>query len=102
MGGHGALRLAEGHPEWGRAVAAFSPAMSSGDPVYDDARALGELPLGIWRGTSDDFYGPVTKFAKALPTPPVIASYSEGGHTLVYWNDHTLDAFAFLSRHVTG
>lgn len=100
MGGYGSLRLAEAYPGWQRAVAAFSPAMAPGDPVYDDARALRDLPLAIWCGTKDSFYGPIQEFTKVLPTRPEIASYSAGGHTRVFWNDQTLDAFAFLSDHL--
>ena len=63
----------------------------------DDADRLAGLPLGLWCGTEDSYYPAVMAFEAALPQPPDIASYSEGGHTRYYWNDHTLDAFEFLA-----
>lgn len=101
MGGYGALRAAEVAPGWARAVAAFSPALSLGGPVFAAADAL-RAPVGLWCGTEDDFYDAVVAFADALPVPPRIESYSEGGHTRVYWNAHTLAAFDFLSAHLEG
>ena len=98
MGGYGALRLAEAYPDWQRAVAAFSPAILTSDvSVYDDVDALASLPLALWCGTEDAFYGATRDFATALPREPEIESYSEGAHTRVFWNDHTLEAFAFLA-----
>jgi S-formylglutathione hydrolase FrmB len=100
MGGYGCLRLAETYSHWALAVAAFSPAMRDGESVFDDAGTLAGLPLGIWCGTDDSLYPTVKKFVAALPEEPEVASFSEGAHTRVYWNDQTLDAFAFLSRHL--
>ena len=97
MGGYGCLRTAEAQPGWARAVAAFSPALSQDEAVVDDADLLAGLPLGLWCGTEDSYYPAVMAFEAALPQPPDIASYSEGGHTRYYWNDHTLDAFEFLA-----
>jgi pimeloyl-ACP methyl ester carboxylesterase len=102
MGGYGCLRLAESYPHWALALAAFSPAMHDGESVFDDAGALTGLPLGIWCGTDDSLYPTIKKFVAALPEEPEIVSFSEGAHTRVYWNDHTLDAFAFLSKHLAA
>lgn len=102
MGGYGCLRVAELHPDWARAVAAFSPALSSGDAAVSDADRLAGLPLGVWCGTEDSFYAPVQDFVAALPDKPEIASYGEGGHTRVYWNDQTLEAFGFLAKHLSA
>lgn len=102
MGGYGVLRLAEGYPQWSRAVAAFSPAMREGDPVFADAAALATQPLGIWCGTEDSFHDAVRAFVDELDPPPQIASFSEGAHTRVYWNDQTLEAFDFLSARLAA
>ena len=102
MGGYGSLRIAELQPEWARAVAAFSPAIDSSDAVISDAPALVGLPIGLWCGTEDSFYGPAQEFVAALPQPPEITSFSEGGHSRYYWNDQTLDAFGFLAKHLTA
>lgn len=100
MGGYGILRMAEIDPSFARAAAAFSPAISDGDEVFANVDALGDLPIGLWCGTEDSFYDAVRHLADALPTPPEIASFSKGAHTRVYWNDQTLDAFAFLASHL--
>lgn len=97
MGGYGCLRTAEAEPGWARAVAAFSPALSEEDTVVAEADRLADLPVGLWCGTEDPLYPAVKAFEAALPQPPDIASYGEGGHTRYYWNDHTLDAFEFLA-----
>jgi S-formylglutathione hydrolase FrmB len=102
MGGYGSLRLAEAYPQWARAVAAFSPAMRNGDPVYDDVSSLAGQNLAIWCGTEDSFYEPIQDFVAVLPEEPEIVSYSAGAHTRFFWNDQTLDAFAFLSQHLAA
>ncbi len=102
MGGYGTLNIAEDHPSWARAAAAFSPAMSEQDAVFDNVDALGGLSLGVWCGTEDSYYQPTQEFVTRLPSPPSIASYSHGVHGRVYWNDHTLDAFAFLAKHLAA
>ena len=43
----------------------------------------------------------VRGFVATLPTEPVIASYSSGGHTYGYWNEHTVGALTFLSSRLT-
>jgi dienelactone hydrolase len=97
MGGYGGLRAAQMEPDWARAVAAFSPAMSVGEAVFSDAGELADVPLGLWCGTGDPLYPAVTAFEDELATEPVIASYSEGEHSRHYWNQQTIDAFAFLA-----
>jgi len=100
MGGYGSLRIAELYPRWARAVAAFSPAIASDDPVMADAAVLAGVPLGVWCGTDDSFYEPVRQFVAALSEPPGISSFEEGGHTHFYWNEQILEAFGFLARHL--
>jgi S-formylglutathione hydrolase FrmB len=102
MGGYGSLRLAEAYPDWPVAAAAFSPAILASDPVFADEQALAPVPLGIWCGLSDPFFKQVRRFTEALPHPPEIATYAEGDHDRYFWNDHTLDAFGFLARRLSG
>jgi pimeloyl-ACP methyl ester carboxylesterase len=102
MGGFGVLRLAESYPDYARAVAAFSPALQPGDSVYDDADALADLPLAIWCGTDDAFYDDDRAFVAALSVEPEIVTYAPGAHTRYFWNDHTLEAFAFLAKHLAA
>jgi dienelactone hydrolase len=101
LGGYGSLRLAESYPEYARAVAAFSPALHQGDRAFADAAALADLPLAIWCGTEDMFYDADRAFVAALPDKPEKVTYAPGAHTRFFWNDHTLEAFAFLARHLT-
>lgn len=96
-GGYGVLRLAEAAPHYARAAALFSPALVTGDQVFDGRAALRGLPLGFWCGTSDQFYDAVRSFVRDLPTEPEVLGYGEGAHTRVYWNDHTLEAFGWLA-----
>jgi S-formylglutathione hydrolase FrmB len=100
MGGRGVLRMAEVEPGWSRAVAAFAPAVSEGDSVFTDIDALEGTPLGIWCGTDDSLFDSVEALVEALPEPPEIWSYGPGGHTRIYWNDQTLEAFTFLASHL--
>jgi predicted peptidase len=100
MGGYGVLRMAEIEPDWGRAVAAFSPAVGDGDAVFEDVDALAPTPLGIWCGIDDALFPSVQALVEALPKEPEIWSYGPGGHTRIYWNDQTLQAFEFLASHL--
>ncbi len=97
-GGYGALRLAQTAPRWARAAALFSPAVAPGDAVFDDLPSLAPLPLGVWCGLEDPFVGGVRALVEELPTPPQVLTLAEGGHTRVFWNDHTPEAFAWLAR----
>lgn len=99
-GGYGALRLALDAPAWATAYALFSPAVDDADPALADLSALEGVSTGVWCGTDDAFYDDVVAVADRLPTPPEVASYAAGGHTRVFWNDHTVDAFRWLSSHL--
>ena len=46
------------------------------------------------------FYEPVQELVAALPEEPEINSSGPGGHTRIYWNDQTLEAFSFLASHL--
>lgn len=101
-GGYGALRLAEAEPTWARAAALFSPAVVVGDPAGEDLAALGDLPLGVWCGTSDPFYDAVRALVERCPRPPEVLRYAEGAHTRAFWHDHTLEAFSWLAGRLFG
>lgn len=100
-GGYGALRLALLAPGYARAWALFSPAVSAADPALDDLSALAGVPTGVWCGTDDGFYDDVRAVVGRLPTAPEVATYAAGGHTRVFWNDHTIDALTWLAGHLT-
>ena len=101
-GGYGALRLALDSPDYARAWALFSPAVSSDDPALDDLSALDGVPMAFWCGTDDNFYDDVRAVVDRLPDAPEVAVYGDGGHTRVFWNDHTMDAFAWLGSQLDG
>jgi hypothetical protein len=97
-GGYGVLRLTEVAPGWARAAALFSPAVVTGDQVYDRLDALVDLPLGVWCGTDDPFYDAIRELVDDLPTPPQVLTYAEGAHTRIFWNAHSLAAFRWLAE----
>lgn len=97
-GGYGALRMMLAHPQWARAAALFSPAVVTGDPELADLSPLAGLPLGVWCGENDGFYDAVRDLVGRLPDEPRIETYGPGGHTRVYWNDHTVDALHWMAR----
>lgn len=96
-GGYGALSLVEAKPEWARAAALFSPAVSKGDDLFAGLDAFRDLPLGIWCGTDDPFYPAVRELVSELPHRPEVVTFAEGAHTRIFWNDHTLAAFTWLA-----
>lgn len=99
MGGFGALRLAETHPSWAVATAAFSPAIRSGDDVFANAAGI-TAPIGLWCGTEDSYIADVQEFADLLDPPPAIADWSSGAHTRSYWNGQLLECLSFLAGHL--
>ncbi|MFC4784881.1 alpha/beta hydrolase-fold protein [Nocardioides sp. MAHUQ-72] len=101
-GGYGALRFGLADPSWSRATALFSPAVSLGDPALADLSPLAGLPLGLWCGDRDPFRDAVRDVVRRLPTEPEVVTFADGAHTRVFWNRHTLDAFAWLSGHLTA
>lgn len=96
-GGYGALRLAQVDPEWARAWALFSPAVSADDPALADLLPLRRTRLGVWCGTDDALYDDVRSVVERLPRKPEVVTYDPGGHTRVFWNDHTIEALRWLS-----
>ncbi|MBV9951611.1 MAG: esterase, partial [Acidimicrobiia bacterium] len=100
MGGFGALRLAETDRGWMRATAAFSPAIASGDAVFSDVARLAGSELGVWCGDDDPFRHATQELVDRCRPEPAVVSFSPGGHTRNYWNDHTLAALRFLAAHL--
>ena len=98
MGGYGALSLAEAFPGWASAVAAFSPAVSPGDDVFEAAGLLRGTPVGLWCGRQDPLFDSVSALRKALPEPAVAGSFTDGRHNMDYWSRQIPAAFDFLGR----
>lgn len=96
MGGFGVLHIAEVHPGFLRGAAAFSPAVTPGDDVFDSIARLAGTPLGIWCGRDDPLYPNVRSLVAALPERPQVVAYASGAHTRVYWNSVTLPALGFV------
>ena len=96
MGGYGVLRLAGVHPGFTRAVAAFSPACSRGDAVFQNIAKLKGTPVGLWCGLQDSLIDTVKSLESALTEPKAAGSYAAGRHTRRYWNRCTPAAFDFL------
>jgi hypothetical protein len=102
MGGYGALLLAETFPGFVRSVAAFSPAVAPGDPVFRGADRLAGLPIGLWCGRDDGLYDHVRTLHRALPAAPVAGGYRAGRHNFGYWSTVLPAAFDFTAGVLTG
>ena len=99
-GGYGALRFVATDPDWAAALALFSPAIGPDDPLLLDLGVLSELPWGLWCGEWDPFRDGSLALAAAAPIAPDPWVGGDGGHTRAYWNDHTLEMFDRLARHL--
>ncbi|MGH9038952.1 MAG: alpha/beta hydrolase-fold protein, partial [Acidimicrobiia bacterium] len=97
LGGYGVLRLGEAFPGFVRAIAAFSPAVSSGDRVFRSTDSLRGTRIGLWCGLQDPLYDSVRRLERALPEPPQAGGYADGRHTRRYWNRVTPAAFDFVA-----
>ncbi|WP_328460933.1 alpha/beta hydrolase [Actinoplanes sp. NBC_00393] len=97
MGGYGSLLLAETFPGFVRAVAAFSPAVSPGDAVFDGVGRLAGTPIGLWCGRDDSLYDNVRELRKALPEAPAAGGYRDGDHNFGYWSREIPAAFDFVA-----
>ena len=102
MGGFGALRAAQLRPGGWRAVAALSPAVADGDAVLADADRLDPAATALWCGERDTFFPVVQRLAAAMPQPPAVNGHAPAGHTRVYWNSVTPDAFAFVGSRLSA
>jgi enterochelin esterase-like enzyme len=102
MGGYGALRAAELHPQDFAAVCGVSAALwrsyedgvgdafdSAADyarnDVYADAGKLRGLPVRVDCGRQDPFYDADAAFTQDLPEPPA-GGFEPGGHNDDYWS----------------
>jgi Putative esterase len=99
-GGYGALRYVQSDPGWAAALALFSPAMHADDPALHDLSVLGRLPWGLWSADHDPWHDGAIALAEQAPTPPDPWVQGEGGHTRIYWNDHTIEMMQFLAGHL--
>jgi hypothetical protein len=97
MGGYGALLLATEYPGFLRCVAAFSPAVRSGDAVFARVDRLRGTPVGLWCGRDDDLYDDVRALHRALPGRPAAGGYAGGRHNFGYWSTVIPAAFDFLA-----
>jgi hypothetical protein len=101
MGGYGALRAAELHPQEFAAVCGVSAALwrsyedgvgdafdgaedYAANDVFKDADRLRGVPVRIDCGRQDPFYEADMAFAAALPEPPA-GGFQPGGHNDDYW-----------------
>ena len=95
-GGYGALRFVQQEPTWATGLALFSPALHAGDEALDDLAVLDTLPWGLWCGSRDPFRDGADALLEAA-SPPDRSVAGDGGHTRVYWNDHTVEMFRWLT-----
>jgi hypothetical protein len=99
-GAYGALRYVLSDPGYARALALFSPALYADDPALRDLSPLADLPWGLWSPDHDPWHDGAVALAEKAPTPPDPWVQGDGGHTQVYWNDHTLEMMQFLAAHL--
>jgi S-formylglutathione hydrolase FrmB len=105
MGGFGVLSYAAAHPGALRGIAAFSPAVYPADPLLAQLAqpgAPGKTQLGVWCGAEDALLPNVRQLVSRMATPPRIVSFTPGAHTRAFWDEHTVEAFRFLSAAMTG
>jgi enterochelin esterase-like enzyme len=95
MGGAGALRLAETHPDRLAAVVATSPAVAPSGPEVADAGRLRGLPVKVDCGANDPFAGAARALAAALPTAQV--AVTKGCHDGLFWQHQAPAQLQFLA-----
>ena len=118
MGGYGALRAAELHPQLFRGVCAVSAALwrsfdagvgdafdSAADyaanDVFADADRLRGLPVRLDCGRQDPFYEADLAFTEALARPPE-GGFEPGGHNDAYWSRVAPPEVDFIGRVLAG
>ena len=101
-GGYGALAFAATDPGWAGSLAGVQPGTRRGrpPPPRPGSTLFEPLPVGLWCGTEDTFVEGARAVADALPRRPEVAVFEPGGHTRVFWNDHTLPALEWLTSHL--
>jgi S-formylglutathione hydrolase FrmB len=83
MGGAGALRLAEAHPDRLAAVVAASPAVAPAGAEVAAAGRLTGLPVKVDCGANDPWADATRALAAALPTAE--AAVTRGCHDGGFW-----------------
>jgi pimeloyl-ACP methyl ester carboxylesterase len=99
MGGAGALRLAQAHPDRLAAVVATSPAIAETGPEVT-AGHLSGMAVRVDCGANDPFAPATRALATTLPTAQV--TVSKGCHDGVFWQHQAPAQLRFLSAAVGG
>jgi pimeloyl-ACP methyl ester carboxylesterase len=95
MGGAGALRLAETHPERLAAVVAASPAIADTGPEVADAGRLTGVAVKVDCGANDPFAPATRALAAALPVAQV--AVAKGCHDGRFWQRQAPAQLRFLA-----
>ena len=95
MGGAGALRLAETHPERLAAVVAASPAIAETGPEVAAAGRLTGLPVKVDCGANDPFAPATRALAATLPVAEV--AVAKGCHDGRFWQLQAPAQLRFLA-----
>jgi S-formylglutathione hydrolase FrmB len=95
MGGAGALRLAETHPERLAAVVAASPAIAATGSEVAGAGRLTGLPVKVDCGANDPFAPGTRALAATLPVAEV--TVTKGCHDGRFWQHQTPAQLRFLA-----
>jgi enterochelin esterase-like enzyme len=95
MGGGGALRLAETHPERLAALVAASPAVDPAGAEVRDAGRLTGLPVKVDCGANDPFADATRALATALPSAEV--AVTKGCHNGSFWQHQAPAQLRFVA-----
>jgi pimeloyl-ACP methyl ester carboxylesterase len=100
MGGAGALRLAQAHPDRLAAVVATSPAIGGAGPEVAAAGQLSGMAVRVDCGANDPFARATRALAAALPSAQV--TVAKGCHDGVFWQHRAPAQLHFLSATFGG
>jgi S-formylglutathione hydrolase FrmB len=100
MGGAGALRLAQAHPDRLAAVVATSPAIAGTASEVAAAGRLSGMAVRVDCGANDPFAAATRALAAALPTAQV--TVAKGCHDGVFWQHQAPAQLRFLSAALNG
>jgi pimeloyl-ACP methyl ester carboxylesterase len=100
MGGAGALRLAQAHPDRLAAVVATSPAIAGTGSEVAAAGRLSGMAVRVDCGANDPFAPATRALAAALPTAQV--TVAKGCHDGVFWQHQAPAQLRFLSAALGG
>jgi S-formylglutathione hydrolase FrmB len=96
MGGGGALRLAEAHPERLAAVVATSPAVAPGGEEVAGAARLRGLAVRVDCGETDPFAGATRALGARLPEGAEV-NLAQGCHDGIFWQRQAPAQLRFLA-----